>query len=167
MNKLITLTAISFLMVLTPGIASASASTFPATFNEGALYFVNSSGTVTTDNGAENKNSPGVATITMNQASTTSPEPEFFYGTLSTNLGGPTPYTFDFDAIPENHGSYHITGTDARGDLLQAVGHIGPDRNRFLKPARTERSINLRGTIILSPGSSTVASYSLNGVLFQ
>ena len=178
MKKLLTITATVFLTIFTAGMALASTSAttststttspFPATFNSGALYFVNSKGAVATDNGAGNK-TPGVATITINQAKTASSEPAFFYGTFATDLGvtatSTNTNTFTFTATLGDDGYLHITGNDTNGDLLRAVCKIGGNMSTPQNSAREEQSINLRGAIITAPGSDTATTYSFAGAL--
>ena len=187
MKKLLTFTTTVFLTILTAGIALASTSTpastspFPATFNSGALYFINSAGAVATDNGAGNT-TPGVATVTVNQAQTTSPQPALFYGTLATDLGvtttsttttttastPTTTNTFTFTAILGDDGNYHITGTDTNGDLLQAVCRIRNNRNAYQQKSSQEGpSLSIRGSVITAPGSSSATTYSFAGRLSQ
>ena len=171
MKKLLAAAAVVFLGIFTAGLASA-ALTFPITFDQGALYFINVSGgtaTITTDNGTGNA-PPGQATITLNQEVGTSPEPTFYFGTLATNLGStattPPVYTFNFTAILDKDCKLRITGTDASGDLLRATAGFGPAGfDKFECHHKWKKCLPLQGAIILAPGTTSASNYSFEGKL--
>ncbi len=177
MKNLLTVTAIVFLLIFSAGLASAESSTtsiFPDTFEVGALYATNSSGSITTDNGAQSATSYGAASVTLKQAPTTPPEPNFFYGTLTTVIGvsstsstSTSSNTFAFTAILGGDGQYHLSGTDAAGDLLEATAALKAlsfQRLSVQSPNKV-KSLHLQGVIITEPGTTTASAYSFEGTL--
>ena len=175
MKNLLTVTAIVFLLIFSAGFASAGSATTPVfmdTFNMGALYATNSSGIITMDNGAQNTTSYGAATVTLKQATTTPPEPNFFYGTLTTAIGlsssssaSTSSNTFAFTAILGSDGQFHLSGTDTAGDLLEATASLQAFPAQRFPVHNKVTSLYLQGVIITEPATTTAATYSFKGTL--
>ena len=178
MKNLLTVTAIVFLLIFSAGLASAESSTtsiFPDTFEVGALYATNSSGSITTDNGAQGTTSYGADSVTLKQAPTTPPEPNFFYGTLTTVIGvsstsstSTSSNTFAFTANPSavtvSTISAELIGWRICLEAAAALQALSVQRSSVQSQNKV-KSLHLQGVIITEPGTTTASAYSFEGTL--
>lgn len=117
MKKLLTGTAIVFLMILTAGMASAH-NNFP--FNgTGTLYFIDNTGSATVQTDAAitvDRVSPG--TLPHGVAKT------LYYGTLTYTdpVAGPT--TVDFTAVPGAGGVYLLNGVTEATTPVEVTAQV-------------------------------------------
>ena len=158
MRKLLTGTAIVFMMVLTAGLVSAASTSQPTVTypwsGSGTIYFIdNETGTVTPETGAQ---------ITLNQAVTTTGEPQnFYYGVITTTLpGGSAPTNISISVIvgPDDPKAWHISGSSP---LLSAEGRFSHQPQRRRTPTFVKYSFSIRGAIQDTP------AFSFQGAFFN
>lgn len=187
MKKLLTGTAIVFMMVLTAGLVSAASTSQPIFYGEqnegpglrsgsaapisisppaatypwsgsGTIYFIdNETGTVTPETGAQ---------ITLNRAVTAPGEPQnFYYGVITTTLpGGSTPTNISISVIvgPDDPKAWHISGSSP---LLLAEGRFLHQSRRRNAPTSVRYSFSIRGAIQDTPAFSFQGAFSNGGEL--
>ncbi|MGA2227761.1 MAG: hypothetical protein ABSH41_25270 [Syntrophobacteraceae bacterium] len=161
MRKLLTGTAIIFMMVLTAGLVSAASASQPTAIypwsGSGTIYFIdNETGTVTPETGAQ---------ITLNQAVTTTGEPQnFYYGFITFTLpGGSTPTNISISAIvgPEDPKAWHISGSSPL--LLSAEGRFSHQPQHRGTPTDVRYTFSIRGAMQDIPAFSFQGAFSNGG----
>ncbi|MGO9311748.1 MAG: hypothetical protein ACLQBD_30375 [Syntrophobacteraceae bacterium] len=161
MKKLLTGTAIVFMMVLTASLVSAASTSQPTAIypwsGSGTIYFIdNETGTVTPETGAQ---------ITLNQAVTTTGEPQnFYYGFITLTLpGGSIPTNISISAIvgPEDPKAWHISGSSPL--LLSAEGRFSHQPQHRGTPTDARYTFSIRGAMQDIPAFSFQGSFSNGG----
>lgn len=161
MRKLLTGTAIVFMILLAAGLVSAASTSSPAVTypwsGSGTIYFIdNETGIVTPETGAQ---------ITLNQAVATPGEPQnFYYGFITVTLpGGSIPTSISISAIvgPEDPKAWHISGSSPL--LLSAEGRFSHKSQSRSTPTDMRYTLSIRGAMQDIPAFSFQGAFSSGG----
>jgi hypothetical protein len=161
MRKPLTYTSIVFMIVLAAGLASAASTSSPTVTcpwsGSGTIYFIdNETGIVTPESGAQ---------ITLNQAVTTTGEPQnFYYGFITVTLpGASTPTSISISVVvgPEDPKAWHISGSSPL--LLTAEGRFSHKPQSRSTPTDMRYTFTIRGAMQDIPAFSFEGAFSSGG----